>query len=112
MRITFIRVYSLIVILLLIGFPAAAGSLDSVKAAGQVGEKPDGYIGLVDEGAPAEVRGLVKDVNARRRVKYQEIAEETGAAVAAVAARAGTKLIARTAKDNFVMDKSGKWVRK
>ena len=112
MRITFIRVYSLIVILLLIGLPAAAGSLDSVKAAGQVGEKPDGYIGLVDEGAPAEVRGLVKDVNARRRVKYEEIAEETGAAVAAVAARAGTKLIARTAKGNFVMDKSGKWVRK
>jgi uncharacterized protein YdbL (DUF1318 family) len=112
MRSTLIRVCSLIVILLLIGLPAAAGSLGSVKAAGQVGERPDGYLGLVDEGAPAEVRGLVKDVNARRRGKYEEIAKETGAPVAAVAARAGTKLIARTAKGNFVMDESGKWVRK
>ena len=112
MRTTLIRVCSLIVILLLIGLPAAAGSLGSAKAAGQVGERPDGYLGLVDEGAPAEVRGLVKDVNARRRVKYEEIAEETGAPLAAVAALAGTKLIARTAKGNFVMDESGKWVRK
>jgi uncharacterized protein YdbL (DUF1318 family) len=112
MRTTLIRVYSLVVMLLLIGLPAAAGSLDGVKAAGQVGEKPDGYIGLVDPGAPAEVRKLVKDINARRRVKYEEIAEETGAPAAAVAARAGTKLVARTAKGNFVMDESGKWVRK
>jgi uncharacterized protein YdbL (DUF1318 family) len=112
MRTTLIRVYSLVVMLLLIGLPAAAGSLDGVKAAGQVGEKPDGYIGLVDPGAPAEVRKLAKDINARRRVKYEEIAEETGAPAAAVAARAGTKLVARTAKGNFVMDESGKWVRK
>jgi uncharacterized protein YdbL (DUF1318 family) len=112
MRTTLIRVCSLIVILLLIGLPAAAGSLSSAKAAGQVGEKPDGYVGLVDEGAPAEIRELVQDINARRRVKYEEIAKKSGAAVNAVAARAGTKLIERAAEGNFVMDASGKWVRK
>jgi uncharacterized protein YdbL (DUF1318 family) len=101
-----------ILTLLLLGLPAAAGSLDSAQAAGQVGERPDGYIGLVDEGAPAEIRELVEDINARRRVKYQEIAEKSGAPVEAVAARAGAKLIERTAEGHFVMDASGRWVRK
>ncbi len=112
MRRALLRACSLVAIFLLIGLPAVAGPLAAAKAAGQVGEKPDGYIGLVDEAASAEIRELVEGINSRRRAKYQEVADQSGTALPAVAARAGTKLIERTAEGEFVMDESGKWMRK
>ena len=40
-------------VLILAAAPALAADLDGAKAAGQVGERTDGYLGLVDESAPA-----------------------------------------------------------
>ena len=41
----------------------------SAKAAGQVGEQTDGYLGVVGS-APADVRAMVKDINNKRRAVY------------------------------------------
>jgi uncharacterized protein len=92
--------------------PAAAASLDQAKAAGQVGERIDGYVGVVDAGAPGDVKALVEQINAERKAKYAEIAQKQGAPVAAVAQIAGKKLIERTPKGQYFMDADGQWLRK
>ena len=43
----------------------------AAKAAGQVGEQTDGYLGVVSN-APADVRAMVKDINNKRRAVYTE----------------------------------------
>ena len=95
-----------------LALPAAAQSLDQAKAAGEVGERIDGYVGVVDANAPADIRALVDEVNAERKAKYAEIAKERGASVQAVAQIAGQKLIERTAKGGYVMGADGQWRQK
>ena len=92
--------------------PALAADLDGAKAAGQVGERVDGYLGLVDANAPADVKALVESVNEFRRQKYTEIAAKQGARVEAVAARAAERRIQNAQPGHYVMDASGRWKRK
>ena len=92
--------------------PAFAAALDSAKSAGYVGERPDGYLGLVDPGAPASVRQLVDDINAKRRAHYANIAKKTGSNVRAVGLLAGEKLIANAPPGTFYMNSAGRWQRK
>ena len=91
---------------------ASAGSLDDAKAAGQLGEGPDGYLHLVDNDAPADVKALMEDINGKRKQKYQEIATKGGTSVKVVAAHTGAKLVERTPAGQYVMDASGKWEKK
>ena len=94
------------IVLLGIGLGSAqaqAGPLEDAKAAGLVGERVDGYLGVVGSSAPADVVQLVEQVNAERRAKYAEIAQKQGAPVAAVAQIAGTKLIERAGPGEYVM---------
>ena len=91
---------------------ARADELDSAKAAGQVGERADGYLGLVSASAPPAVGQLVADVNAKRKVKYAEVAKQNGTAVDAVAALMGEKLIDRTPPGQYVMGADGRWAKK
>ena len=48
-------------VLALAAAPVLAADLDGAKAAGQVGERVDGYLGLVDANAPADVKALVEE---------------------------------------------------
>jgi uncharacterized protein YdbL (DUF1318 family) len=91
---------------------ALADPLDDAKQAGSVGERPDGYLGLVDENAGAEVKALVAEINGKRRERYGEIAKRNGTKVEAVAALAGAKLVEKAPPGQYVMTTSGKWVRK
>ena len=99
-------------LLLFFALTAHAATLDGAKAAGQIGESVDGYVHLVDKGAPAAVKALVKDVNNKRRAKYESIAKSRGASVGEVAALAGAKLVKRTPAGQDVMDSSSKWRKK
>jgi uncharacterized protein YdbL (DUF1318 family) len=72
--------------------PAAADSLSEAKAAGTVAERADGLL-VRCPGAPAAVAALVDSVNKRRIAEYAKIADEAGASVAQVQARAGAKLV-------------------
>ena len=98
--------------LVLAALPALASDLDGAKAAGQVGERVDGYVGLVNANAPDAVKELVERVNAGRRQKYAEIAAKRSTPVEAVAAQAGAKLAQRAQPGHYVMDASGRWKRK
>lgn len=92
--------------------PAGAQSLDALKASGVVGEKVDGFVGVVDAGAPSNVRALVDQINEERRARYAEIAQKQGAPMDAVAKIAGQKLIERTPPGQYVMGADGAWRQK
>jgi uncharacterized protein len=92
--------------------PAFAGALDEAKSSGYVGERPDGYLGVVDPGAPASARQLADDINAKRHAHYANIANKTGSTVRAVGILAGEKLIANAPPGTFYMDAAGRWQRK
>lgn len=107
-----IRRLALLALVLALGalaLPAHAGPVDDAKAKGLVGERADGYLGVVDANAPADVKALVERVNSKRRTEYGEIAARTGASGAAVAARAGALLIERTPPGQYVMGTDGRW---
>jgi uncharacterized protein len=91
---------------------AFAQSLEEAKSAGLIGEKSDGYIGLVQSNAPAAVVALVNDVNRQRRARYEQIARENGITVQDVAQVAYLRAVEATRSGHFVEDASGRWVRK
>ncbi|OIQ03176.1 MAG: DUF1318 domain-containing protein [Zetaproteobacteria bacterium CG06_land_8_20_14_3_00_59_53] len=90
---------------------ASAADLRSAKAAGYVGEQPNGYLGIVP-GAPGDVPGLVADINQQRRAAYQNIAQSNGTSLGTVEQLAGRKAIEKTPAGQFVQSPSGQWVRK
>ncbi|TVR99055.1 MAG: DUF1318 domain-containing protein [Rhodospirillales bacterium] len=92
--------------------PALAQTLDQAKAAGYVGERPDGYLGLVRADAPGWARDLVTRVNAERRARYAEVAQRTGASVRDVAIVAGQKLVSGAPSGHYVMTPQGTWVQR
>ncbi|MBX6323785.1 MAG: YdbL family protein, partial [Rhodospirillaceae bacterium] len=71
----------------------AADALAQAKAAGLVGEQPDGYLGFVKSPVPADVAALVADVNAKRKAEYEKIARETGTSPQQVGAVTFEKLL-------------------
>ncbi len=89
----------------------AQDALASAKAAGQLGERPDGMVGVVP-GAPASAQALAQQVNAQRLARYQEIAKGNGTALDKVQAVAGQQLIERTPAGQYVMTAAGQWQRK
>jgi len=91
---------------------AWAEDLDAAKAAGWVGERPDGYLGVVSASAPPAAKQLVEDINAKRKLKYAQIAQQNGTAVDTVAALAGAKLIERTPAGQYVMGVDVRWQKK
>jgi len=92
--------------------PVRAQSLDEAKANGWLGERIDGYVGVVRADTPAELRALAEDINARRRQKYAEIAEKRDVPVEAVAQIAGKKLIEQAPAGQFVLGADGQWRQK
>ncbi|MGH7291286.1 MAG: YdbL family protein, partial [Myxococcota bacterium] len=100
---------ALVAILAVSALPAAGSGLDldSAKSQGLIGEKADGYVGIVGAESTAPVAALVKNVNAKRAAAYAEIAKKNGTSVDAVAALAGEKLIEKAGRGAWVTDKDG-----
>jgi uncharacterized protein YdbL (DUF1318 family) len=92
--------------------PAMADALDDARAAGLVGERPDGLMAPVSASAPANVLSLVQSVNAQRLEKYQQIANQKGVPVEQIGAIAGEKIIGKLKSGYKYMDSSGNWVTK
>ncbi len=103
--------YSLPIIALSWASFAFGAELGQAKSAGLVGERADGYLGLVEEDAPADVVNLVKEVNDKRRAKYQSIARGNDLSLEQVQALAGKKAIERTAAGGWILTNGG-WQRK
>ena len=96
---------------LLVAGAASAADLQAAKQQGLIGERADGFVGLVVDSAPADVVDLVKSVNAQRRAEYQRIAGSNDLTVEQVQALAGKKAIERTGSGGWVMENGG-WRQK
>ena len=97
--------------LLMVASAAFAADLQQAKRDGLVGERADGYLGLVRESAPKDVVDLVKDVNAKRRAEYERIAESNSLTLEQVQALAGRKAIDRTEAGGWILQNGG-WQQK
>jgi len=81
---------------------------EAARQAGTVGEKPDGYLGVVG-GADASVRKLVDDLNIKRRALYAQKAQAANATLEEYALTAGCLAIARTAPGEKYQAPDGSW---
>jgi uncharacterized protein YdbL (DUF1318 family) len=94
------------------GASAAAQGRDpayaAARAAGQVGERFDGYLGVVGNADPA-VRRMVEDINIRRRAVYSEKARANNATVEEYAFASGCLAIARTSPGERYLGPDGSW---
>jgi uncharacterized protein YdbL (DUF1318 family) len=100
---------------LLLGLTAGAAVAEprdpayaAARAAGQVGEKPDGYLGVVGAGTPA-LRAMVDDLNIKRRAIYSQKAQAQHATVEEYALTSGCLLIAQTAPGEKYQAPDGSW---
>jgi uncharacterized protein YdbL (DUF1318 family) len=117
MRGTYRLIVSIMLPTLLLGvlwlpLPGWGLTLEEAKSQGAVGEQPNGYLGVVQPGASAEVQALVNDVNQKRRQMYEDIARRNSTKLEAVEMLAGQTAIDNTRAGNFVRSPSGQWVKK
>lgn len=80
----------------------------AARAAGQVGELPTGYLGIVGS-ETAELRAMVADINMKRRAEYSRQAADGGGTVQQRAFTAGCNLIAQTRSGERYMGPDGQW---
>jgi len=91
---------------------AAASPLTQPKADGLIGEQANGYIGLVRQDVPADIRRLVNDTNTKRKAGYQKIAASQGTDLADVEKVGGNTAIEKTLKGNYIREAGGAWRKK
>ncbi|MCQ4260251.1 YdbL family protein [Stutzerimonas stutzeri] len=112
---TYLKLGTLLMALCL-ALPAAAMSLNEAmsalgqaKASGQLGERPDGYLGVVESSGQAEE--IASQINQARRAEYHRLAQKNGIKVSDVEAIAGKKAIEKTPSGQIIQ-LNGSWVRK
>lgn len=97
---------------LMLAAPASAQNRDpayaAARAAGQVGEKTDGYLGFPVPPS-ADVRHLADDINIKRRAVYADKAEAQKATIEDYAFTAGCLAIARTVPGEKYQAPDGSW---
>ena len=81
---------------------------DAARRAGQVGEKMDGYLGVIGS-QPASVQSLASDINIKRRANYAQRAQAQNAPLDEYAITQGCILIARTQPGEKYQAPDGSW---
>jgi len=81
---------------------------ESARASGQVGERMDGYLGIVGGETP-ELRRLVNDINIKRRAVYVQRARAANATIEEYALTAGCLAIVRTVPGEKYQAPNGTW---
>ena len=102
----------LFVFLVFFTFTHAALSLDldTAKSQGLVGERADGYVGVIT--SSPETDSLVRQINQQRSKAYSRIAKKNGISVDKVGLLAGRKLFEKAAGNEYFMTPEGSWVQK
>lgn len=83
----------------------------AARDAGQIGEKMDGYLGIVGSG-DAALRAMVDDLNIKRRANYASRAQSQNATLEEYAFTQGCILIARTAAGEMYQAPDGSWQKR
>lgn len=78
------------------------------RAKGEIGEQPDGYLGIVV--APTtDLKRLVDDINIKRRAIYSTKATDNKVTLEAYALTAGCQAVLRTVPGEMYRTPEGKW---
>lgn len=96
--------------------PAAAPAQDpaaiiAARRAGLIGERYDGYLGLVNPNVSAELRRQVGAVNIRRRSLYSNLAARRGVSPEEVGITAACSLLRRVTVGEYYLLGQGGWRR-
>lgn len=88
----------------------AMDALSEAKAQGQLGEQPDGYLGVVEDNSRAET--IARLINEARREEYRRVARDNNIDLRDVELLAGQKAIERTPAGQYIRMPDGRWRRK
>lgn len=80
----------------------------AARAEGKVGEKTDGYLGIVGQPTP-QLQRIVDDINIKRRAVYARKAQANNATIEEFAFTAGCQAIARTEPGEKYEAPDGTW---
>lgn len=80
----------------------------AARAAGEVGEQMNGYLGIVGSATP-ELRALVSNINIQRKAVYTQKAQAQHATVEEYAFTSGCVLIAQTIPGEKYQAPDGSW---
>lgn len=80
----------------------------AARSAGQVGEMPTGYLGIVGASTP-ELKRIVDDINIKRKAVYAERAQAQHATVEEYAFTTGCKLVMQTQPGEKYQTPDGSW---
>lgn len=99
-----------------VAVPASApaqdpGAIIAARRAGLIGERFDGYLGIVNPGASATVRRQVATINIRRRSLYSNLAARKGVSPEEVGITAACSLLRRIGVGEFYLLNQGGWRR-
>lgn len=87
-----------------------AADVNTAKNQGLIGERADGYLGVVDPSAAGEVKALVREINGKRRAEYERIAKANSISRQEVESLGGKKTIAKTRAGGWIY--RTKWEKK
>ncbi len=88
---------------------SAMRELGPAKSAGLLGERPDGYLGVVvEQGDAAEIARLINDA---RRAEYEKLAKNNNIQLSDVETMAGKKALEKTPRGQYIQ-LNGKWLKK
>ena len=90
---------------------AQTPAVDSARAAGAVGERYDGYLGIASP-VSAAVRSQVGTINIKRRSLYSALAGRKRASPQDVGVTAGCQLLARVGPGQSYLLADGAWRRR
>ena len=99
---------------LLLAVPAASqdpAAINSARRAGLIGERYDGYLGLVTTNPTAELRRQVGAVNIRRRELYSDLAAKRGVSPEEVGITTACSLLKRLNAGDYYLLGQGGWRR-
>ena len=94
-----------------LGTPALAQrdpAYEAARKSGQIGEKMDGYLGIVGAETDA-LRRMVSDINIKRRAVYADKAQAANATLEEYAFTAGCLAISRTVAGEKYQAPDGSW---
>lgn len=97
-----------IAFLVVISAAALALDIDQAKTQGLVGEKPDGYLGVVVKNTAAEQ--LADRINAERKIIYMQLAKKNNLTLEQVQSLAAEKSYSKTLPGNYLLQ-NGVWVK-
>lgn len=101
----------LLISALLVSLAATALDLDTAREQGLIGEKQNGYLGLVSS-KNAEAAVLMMDINQQRRSHYQEIANKQNTPLPNIEKIAGEKLTDKARSEGYFYEAAdGSWTK-